>query len=132
MRTRSVSLMTKSTAAPEDAYKQPLRDFMATKGKPVRKERNPYDWSDYRADGHTGAQYGTCHWVVAPGALLTEASFVEWGGTFGTDTTEMAVEVTPATCACGQYRDYTLRFVGTFGEVLRGALGDNDQAGIRL
>lgn len=111
-------------------YRALLRSHVATHGTPVSPNPSPYNgWDDYEAAVHAGPRQAyspgvTCRWVVPEGALLSENTVVEWGGTFGEETREYVVDVAGADCTCGMYTGVTLRLVSTFGDVLRAALGE--------
>lgn len=124
-----------------DAYKDALRDLLQTKGKPVAflpperwrnpevPEISPYnDWDDYEATVHASTPAEThggegCWWVIAPGAEVTEETYTDWGGTFGTDNHVVGINVTPASCACGKHANVTLRYEKPLSVTLLELLG---------
>lgn len=137
---------TKSAASDDagapEGFKAAIRAFIAAKGKPIAANGGSYynGYEDGEAHLHTDPDWGGCGWIVPEGVVMTETSYVEWGGTFGTDSHEIGIDLnsTPTAnirCTCGQYENMSLRFEGTFGEVLLGALGSGsggDQPGIVL
>lgn len=124
------------------AYKDALRGLLQSKGKPVQftdparwrkpdvPETSAYgDWFDYEATIHASTpadNYGGegCWWEIAPGAEVTEETYTEWGGTFGTDDHTIGINVTPVSCACGKYTNMTLRYEKPLSVTLLELLGE--------
>lgn len=125
-----------------DSYREALRDLLQTKGQPVKFlpddkwHRNAvtpvvsmYNWLDDDAHAHASVPaevYGGegCWWNVAPGAEVTEETYTEWGGTFGTDDHIIGINVSPVSCACGKYTNMTLRYEKSLSQTLRDLLGE--------
>lgn len=110
-----------------DDYKAALRMFLAEKGQPVQfvegwggePEVSTYGWVDYDKMMHARV----CGWVIPEGAILTEQTYSQFGDTNAGNHDEVGLNVTGASCKCGEYTDVTLRYQGSFEEVLWSILG---------
>lgn len=107
----------------DEEYKSRLREFMAIHGRPVRFDEwgSPdfYGWSDYDAFNH-GMK---CDWIIPEGATLEEEYYDEFEGTFVDAAHRIGVNVGGVSCKCRKYTNKTLRYSGSFGNLLRGVLG---------
>ena len=134
----------------KDEYRELVRDFMARNGRPMQVNRDAtwsgdrvstYGWGheDWKIHRHV-SEYGprnlqgeSCHWIVPEGATLEEHTYSMFAGTFTENTDEHGCEVYPVHCACGRYKDITLRWTGSLTEMLHDILGINGiQKGIVL
>lgn len=93
-------------------------------GHNVEWRVSTYGWVDADAlfhalsTDHAGGK--GCSWIVPEGVTLTEESYSQFEGTDADNSYKTGVNVSGAECACGQYRDVTLRYeAGTLGEILK-------------
>lgn len=114
-----------------DEYKAKLRAFMAEKGRAVQfeepryswqtgKEVSSYGWINMGAEDHVRPVGGGegCRWIVEQGVELTEETYSMFTDTDADNAREVGINVSPVHCACGKYRDVTLRYVGSLTDVL--------------
>lgn len=135
-------------------YAPAIREVMAKNGVPVdinKKERRDspnypqgwvsvYGWADRVANCHVNGADGQCSWVVPEGVKMTEVAYSEFMDTFTDNEGTVGLNVyggeegedTEIHCACGKYRGATLRYNGTFGEILTDIMNAQAYDGIRL
>lgn len=122
--------------------KQLLRKMVQEKGQPVEFheqwngewEVSSYGWVDYDAYHHVkgfGEDEPGCAWTIEEEATLTEVTYSLFDGTDCENINEVGINVGPAHCACGKYRDMQLRYADSLGSILRYLLS-NDGRGISI
>jgi hypothetical protein len=122
-------------------FRQLLRKMVQERGQAVAFEENwkgelevsAYGWMDTDVFHHIrgmGEERG-CSWVIEDEAVLTEESYFVAGDTDTDGTYEAGINIHPARCACGKYRDMHLRYADSLGNILRYLLS-NDGGGISI
>lgn len=123
-------------AVKDEHVRNLLRQVVQQKGRPVRfeerdsyeypgeKEVSIYGWVDDNADDHM--RHSECTWQIAPDARLVERTYVVFGDTFNGNDDEIGINVSPASCTCGEYQNMHLRYTESFGNVLREVLKVDD------
>lgn len=118
-----------------EEFKATIRDFITRKGEPIEFRReywmdeddplsvSEYGWRDIRASYHCLPNYkwnkdGGCHWVVPEGTFLYEETYSMFDGTGCDNRMEEGVNIRGCHCACGKYRDITLRWTGTLADLI--------------
>ncbi|MFS0884921.1 hypothetical protein [Aeromicrobium sp. 179-A 4D2 NHS] len=82
-----------------------------------------YGWHDRKAQYHCKPvdQWNGdgCHWVMPDGTPdIREYTYSMFGDTIRGNDTEVGIELSGVSCACGQYENQTLRIEGTVGDLL--------------
>lgn len=118
----------------KDDYREALRAFVESKGRPVKftdpDNEHPmfrvstYGWCDYEAFDHILRD--KCTWTVDQGAAVEEQTYSEFQDTYSGNKDTVGTNVTPAHCACGKYKGMTLRVKCSFGEMLKEVLPPPD------
>lgn len=107
-----------------EKYKEALREFMVKYGEPAKVDQekeydwervNYYGWHDFDSFDHLT----NCKAVIPDGAKLKEYTYSMFAGTFVDSDDEVGVEVYPVHCECGELENITLRYVGSFGDVIQ-------------
>lgn len=127
----------------DTTLKRLLRKLVQEQGQPIRFdeedwEGNPtvssFGWIDYDAYHHIkgfGDDEDGCSWIIEDEAMLTEVTYSLYDGSDCDNRDEVGVNVGPARCGCGKYRDVQLRYADSLGSVLRYLLS-NDGHGISI
>lgn len=124
------------------SFQQLLRKMVRERGQPVAFTEEDFEgnptvsalgWIDFDAHHHIKAFGGEtgCSWVIDEHALLTEETYFMAGDTDSDGTHEAGINIHPARCACGKYRDMHLRYADSLGSILRYLLS-NDGGGISI
>ena len=135
-------------------YAPAIREIMAKNGVPVdinKKERRDspeypqdwvsvYGWADTVAIRHFNGRADQCSWVVPEGVKMTEVAYSEFMDTFTDNEVTVGLNVyggeegedTEIHCACGKYRGATLRYIGSFGEMIANIMNAKAYTGITL
>lgn len=122
--------------------KQMLRKMVQENGQPVEfQERwngelevSSFGWVHYDAYHHIkgfGEDESGCLWIIEDEATWTEVTYSLFDGTDCENINEVGINVGPARCACGKYRDVQLRYADSLGSILRYLLS-NDGRGISI
>lgn len=126
----------------DSTLKQMLRKMVQEKGQPIEfserwngePEVSSYGWMDYDAFHHIrgfGEDEKGCSWIIEEEATVTEVTYSLFDGTDCDNINEVGINVAPARCACGKYRDMHLRYADSLGSILRYLLS-NDGGGISI
>jgi len=119
-------------ALKDERIRDRLREVVQKKGRPIRFEdeesyRYPgeqdvsiYGWVDHDAEEHM--ENGDCIWSIGPTARLVERTYTEFGDTMNGNDDVIGINVSPAHCTCGEYRNMHLRYTESFGTILRDML----------
>lgn len=116
--------------------KEMMRAYLADKGAKVEFTRylgsddpqpSPFGWQDHDAVMHTRsktAQYPGegCHWVIPEGSVVQEERYYVFEDTDQADRAEVGLNVKHVDCACGEYKDVTLRVTASLGEAIKAIL----------
>lgn len=106
--------------------KDAIATNMATFGSPVLAKESIYDWADPWAINHIlGVDTSTaemitskaCSWINPANPKLEEV-FVTSAGGYGDTETEKMIQMKHFSCACGNFKDVTIRFAGSHSEFL--------------
>lgn len=105
--------------------KDRVRAFLVQRGTPVERTSDVegvsrYGWQDHRAYEHVHSfpkAPAECQIVIPPHVVVREVRYQQFTGTFADDIYEVGVEC-PAACACGRYPEFTVRWVGSIGDLL--------------
>lgn len=97
-------------------------------GQCVELTEDVYGWVDRVAQSHIVDRTYTlegkatdtqrCSWVLPLDAVVEESSMSKFENTFDGNSTEIVVNASPASCACGLYAERTLRYQGDFDSFL--------------
>lgn len=135
----------------EQNIKDGMRQFLADKGKKVRFEDSRglgpevsiYGWNDYDASCHlAGREWDDktdkrrndppCHWVIPEGTTVTEETYSQFRGTFTGNDDEVGIYASGVSCACGKYKNVTIRVTSSLGEAIQALLGYDPTKEIKL
>lgn len=139
----------------DENYKAELRHLVEKKGVPVEINRDAeydfdevstYGWVDHEARDHATAHYpgengcaryddtlypctrhDACEWIIPTGAELKERTYSQFADTDSSNVNEVGINVYPAHCACGKYKDVTLRYTASLAETLRELFGKDEK-----
>jgi hypothetical protein len=117
----------------DDELKDLMRVYLATSGRKVLFEEkypgaepdvSPYAWMDFDAIDHVRGYSGVgCHWIVPNGSHVKEETYSQFVGTDYGNEDEVGLNVSGVNCACGKYKDVTIRVCASLGEAIRHLLG---------
>lgn len=114
--------------------KDAIAKNMAKFGAPVLKNESIYDWMNPWAVNHIlGAHlstYGTdsaktCSWTAPKNPELEEVFVTSAGDSCGDAETQKMLQMRHFSCACGEYKDVTLRYAGEHSEFLIALMQDD-------
>ena len=123
-------------ALQDERIRDMLREVVQKKGRPVRfteddsyeypgeKDVSIYGWVDSKADDHVRG--GECTWYIGPTARLVERTYTEFGDTMNGNDDIIGINVSPAHCTCGEYRNMHLRYTESFATIVRDMLNVDD------
>lgn len=111
--------------------KQGMRRLIAEKGQKANfttnyrgePELSMYGWTDYDAVEHCASYGDDCTWVVPEGVTVVEETISTFCGTFADNQDEVGVNAAGCHCACGRYKDVTLRVTCSLGEAIQSLIG---------
>lgn len=99
-------------------FAQSVGAVILKEGKVVDLKPSYYNgWEDWDMSFHKNDEDCPVTFDVEV-PTVHEESYVEWGGTFGTDTTEMCIDAGPVSCACGKITNRTVRMEGSYSSVI--------------
>lgn len=112
-----------------------MRKFLAEQGRMVKFEErygfkhvSTYGWSDYENSDHMRR----CSWVIPEGTVVKEETYSQCLGTFTSNRDEVGLNAEGVSCACGKYKDVTIRVTSTLGEAIRSILGYDPSTSLEL
>lgn len=105
--------------------KDRVRAFLVQRACPVEHTSDsqgvsPYRWQDHRAYEHVHSfrdSPAECQIVIPPHVVIREVRYSMFQDTFSDNADEVGVEC-PAACTCGRYPEFTVRWVGSIGDLL--------------
>lgn len=104
-------------------------------GSPVLEKESVYDWADPWAVNHIlGVDVSTaqiddsqiCGWISPKVPELEEVFVTLYAGPYNMVETEKMLQMCHFDCACGQYKDVTIRYAGEASEFLIALMQDAD------
>lgn len=107
--------------------KDAIATNIATLGSPVLTKESVYDWMDPWAINHIlGVNPSTsemdesksCSWVNPKNPELEEIFVTSYGDPYGDSETEKMIQMKHFSCACGNFKDTTIRFAGDHSDFL--------------
>lgn len=111
----------------DNEIKEGMRRLLAEKGRKVRfcdkpwgTEVSSYGWTDYEAWEHID---NGCHWVIPEGITVREEAYSMFDGTFTGNKTEVGINAAGIDCACGKYKNVTIRVTSSLGEAIKTLCG---------
>jgi hypothetical protein len=88
------------------------------------EEVSTYGWEYVEAHRHVHPYKAEgCSWHLAEDAVITNRTYSMFTDTFHDSKDEVGMNMGPAACACGAFTDITLRYTGTFGDIMPRLLG---------
>lgn len=123
--------------------KRLLRKLVQEKGRAVqfdgedfqgRPTVSSWGWMHYEAFHHIegiGEDGNGCSWIIEDDARLIEETYTQVNDSECEGLDEVGINLSPARCACGKYRDMHLRYAESLGEVISYLL-NNDGRGISI
>lgn len=121
----------------DDEIKAGMRRLVLERGYKVRENRDIFRWMDHDAAYHIlgqgpvvrkGKNYGRkqqkpCHWILPDNAVVDEVTYFEFDGTFTDSKPNIGLNVEGCRCACGKYKDVTLRVEMRLSEAIQTIIG---------
>ena len=110
-----------------------ITDVMLTKGRAVERDSygdvSPYGWADY--DLYMHLRDGECSLLRSGDTEVKDTNFITFIDTMHGNETEYGVNAKginggSINCACGEYRDLEIRYVGKFSDLLMSVLDNID------
>lgn len=122
-----------------------MRDWLAEHGTKVKfddrygyKSVDTFGWEDQGAFSHIhGDKYneaagGPCYWVIPEGTVIKEESYSQFNGTDQDNSYEVGINAEHIDCACGKYKDVTVRIASSLGDAIQALLGYDPSKQITL
>jgi hypothetical protein len=115
----------------DNELKEMMRLYLATSGVKVDFEErwgnlypNVWGWEDSNSVHHMRPASGKypgdgCYWVVPEGSVVKEETYSQFDGTGHCARYEVGINVEHVDCACGKYKDVTIRVTASLGEAIQ-------------